>query len=106
MRRTVFYISDGTGITAETIGHSVLTQFEGIDFETFRLPFVDSEEKAAGAAQRIRTRYAESGKTYVTNTLLLSLGPPAARLDGGFECDLTFLRQLDPSTGDPVTLST
>jgi len=71
MRRTVFYISDGTGITAETIGHSVLTQFEGIDFETFRLPFVDSEEKAAGAAQRIRTRYAESGiRPIVVNTIM------------------------------------
>ena len=27
--RPVFYVSDGTGITAETIGHSLLTQFTG-----------------------------------------------------------------------------
>jgi len=53
MRRTVFYISDGTGITAETIGHSVLTQFEGIEFVTYRIPFVDSIEKAKAAAERI-----------------------------------------------------
>ncbi|MCE2831219.1 MAG: phosphoenolpyruvate synthase regulatory protein, partial [Oxalobacteraceae bacterium] len=26
--RTVFFVSDGTGITAETFGHSVLTQFD------------------------------------------------------------------------------
>lgn len=40
--RTVFFISDGTGITAETLGHSLLTQFEGIDFRQVRLPFVST----------------------------------------------------------------
>ena len=61
MRRTIFYVSDGTGITAETIGHSVLTQFDGVDFETFRIPFVDDETKARTAALRIKTVYATSG---------------------------------------------
>ncbi|MEO5625528.1 MAG: kinase/pyrophosphorylase, partial [Dokdonella sp.] len=50
MRRTIFYVSDGTGITAETIGHSVLTQFDSVDFETYRIPFVDAEDKAQIAA--------------------------------------------------------
>ena len=53
-RRPVFYVSDGTGITAETIGHSVLTQFEGVNFDTQRIPFVDNEDKARRAADRIR----------------------------------------------------
>ena len=44
--RPVFYVSDGTGITAETIGHSLLTQFEGLRFSTDRLPFVDTLDKA------------------------------------------------------------
>ena len=30
--RPVYFVSDGTGITAEALGHSLLTQFEGIDF--------------------------------------------------------------------------
>ena len=34
--RPVFYVSDGTGITAETIGHSLLTQFAGTRFATDR----------------------------------------------------------------------
>ena len=38
--RPVFYVSDGTGITAETIGHSLLTQFTAEEFATDRLPFV------------------------------------------------------------------
>ncbi len=40
--RTVFFISDGTGITAETLGHSLLTQFEGIRFRQVRIPFVST----------------------------------------------------------------
>ncbi|WP_026802610.1 posphoenolpyruvate synthetase regulatory kinase/phosphorylase PpsR [Arenimonas oryziterrae] len=53
-KRPVFYISDGTGITAETIGHSLLTQFEGVEFETTRIAFVDSVDKAQAAAAQIR----------------------------------------------------
>ena len=53
--RPVFYVSDGTGITAETIGHSLLTQFSGLRFATDRLPFVDSADKAREAARRIRS---------------------------------------------------
>jgi regulator of PEP synthase PpsR (kinase-PPPase family) len=71
MRRTVFYISDGTGITAETIGHSVLTQFEGVEFDTYRIPFVDTEEKAEQAALRIKTTYAQTGvRPIVVNTIM------------------------------------
>jgi [pyruvate, water dikinase]-phosphate phosphotransferase / [pyruvate, water dikinase] kinase len=46
MKKTVFFISDGTGITAETLGHSLLTQFEHIKFEYITIPYVNSEEKA------------------------------------------------------------
>lgn len=53
MRRTVFFISDRTGITAETLGNSLLSQFEEIEFEAVALPFIDSEEKAHQAAARI-----------------------------------------------------
>ena len=45
--RPVFYVSDGTGITAETIGHSLLTQFTGTRFATDRIPFVGSLDKGA-----------------------------------------------------------
>ncbi|ETC88030.1 hypothetical protein XHC_2479 [Xanthomonas hortorum pv. carotae str. M081] len=52
--RPVFYVSDGTGITAETIGHSLLTQFSGFNFVTDRMSFIDDAEKARDAALRIR----------------------------------------------------
>src|SRR5690606_36824717 len=52
--RPVFYVSDGTGFTAETIGHSLLTQFSGLRFTTDRLPFVDIPDKPRQAADTIR----------------------------------------------------
>jgi [pyruvate, water dikinase]-phosphate phosphotransferase / [pyruvate, water dikinase] kinase len=70
MLRTVFFISDSTGITAETIGNSILAQFEGVQFETHRLPFIDDGEKARAAALRIKTKYAQEGKRpIVVNTM-------------------------------------
>ncbi len=52
--RMVFFVSDGTGITAETLGKGLLSQFEGINFRQMRFPFVDSPEKAADCLLRIR----------------------------------------------------
>ena len=43
--RTVFFVSDGTGITAETFGNSILNQF-GARFRHVRRPFVDTPDKA------------------------------------------------------------
>ncbi len=69
MKRIIFYISDGTGITAETIGHSVLTQFDSIQFETTRIPFVDTVEKAVAAADRVRSEGERCGqRPIVINT--------------------------------------
>lgn len=59
--RPVFYVSDGTGITAETIGHSLLTQFSGSRFQTDRLPFIDTPDKAREAANRIQAAGAAAG---------------------------------------------
>ena len=52
-KRTVIFISDGTGITAETLGNGLLSQFEGINFQHVRLPFVDTVEKAEQGLERI-----------------------------------------------------
>ena len=60
-RRTVFFISDGTGISAETLGHSLLTQFEAIDFAQTVLPFVDTEAKARECVARIEEARTRSG---------------------------------------------
>ena len=67
--RPVFYVSDGTGITAETIGHSLLTQFSDCTFSTHRIPFVDSVERAHEVAERIRAAgEAQSVRPIVINS--------------------------------------
>jgi regulator of PEP synthase PpsR (kinase-PPPase family) len=60
--RPVFFISDGTGITAETIGNSLLTQFTGVEFRTLRIPFVDTRDKALAAADEIRAAGLRAGQ--------------------------------------------
>lgn len=59
--RPVFFVSDQTGVTAETMGHSLLTQFEGLEFRAATLPFVSSVDKAHEALRRIRAAGEESG---------------------------------------------
>jgi regulator of PEP synthase PpsR (kinase-PPPase family) len=69
--RTVFFVSDGTGITAETFGHSILSQFEGLQLRQVRLPFVDSPEKADEALQRIeRQRQIDGRRPIIFSTLV------------------------------------
>jgi len=50
--RKVFYISDGTAITAEILGHAVLSQFDA-KFDQITIPFVESIEKAQDVAYEI-----------------------------------------------------
>lgn len=71
MLRVIFFISDGTGITAETIGASVLTQFEGVRFQSHRLPFVDDEAKAWGAVERIQATQEASGTRPIVVTTVM-----------------------------------
>ncbi len=107
MTRMVYYISDGTGITAETIGHSVLTQFDGIQFETNRIPFVDTAEKALAAAERVRREGELSGqRPIIVNTAVdaelnaILAGSGALMMDvfapfiGPLELELGTKRQL------------
>ncbi|MDT8409809.1 MAG: pyruvate, water dikinase regulatory protein [Wenzhouxiangellaceae bacterium] len=71
MRRTVLFISDGTAITAETFGHSLLTQFGGTEFRQIRLPFVDTVEKARDAVDLInRAGEADEARPLVFSTIV------------------------------------
>ncbi|MDR2216020.1 MAG: kinase/pyrophosphorylase [Nevskiaceae bacterium] len=63
----VFYVSDGTGITTETIGHSLLTQFGSVRFLTSRISFVDDADKARDAARLIH----EAGQRYQRQPIVI-----------------------------------
>jgi hypothetical protein len=70
-RRTVFFVSDQTGVTAETMGHSLLTQFEGLEFRQVTLPFISTLDKAEEAVRRINaTGAADGARPVVFSTLV------------------------------------
>jgi regulator of PEP synthase PpsR (kinase-PPPase family) len=70
-RRTVFFVSDQTGVTAETMGHSLLTQFEGVEFRPVTLPFVSTIDKAEEAVRKINLAAADAGvKPIIFGTLV------------------------------------
>lgn len=52
-KRIVFFVSDRTGITAEAMGRTLLTQFDHIEFERHTLPFIDTEKRAQAALEWI-----------------------------------------------------
>ena len=71
IKRTVLIVSDSTGITAETFSHSVLSQFEDVEFTQIRIPFVDTLDKADEAINRInKTAATESGLPIVFTTVI------------------------------------
>ena len=70
-RRTIFFISDRTAISAETLGQSLLTQFERLQFNQVTLPFVDTLEKARFAVMQINNAEQQSGvKPIIFSTLI------------------------------------
>jgi regulator of PEP synthase PpsR (kinase-PPPase family) len=69
-RRTVFFVSDGTGITAQMLGHSLLTQFEGVQFNQVTVPFVDTTEKAEECVARIAAESDAGAQPVVFSTLV------------------------------------
>jgi regulator of PEP synthase PpsR (kinase-PPPase family) len=52
-RRYVFFVSDRTGITAEMLGNSLLSQFEDFQFVRETIPFVDSPEKVDAVVRQV-----------------------------------------------------
>ena len=100
--RSVFFISDGTGITAETLGHSLLTQFEGLPVRQTRMPFVNSVEKAEDCVRRINIAAQEDGiKPIVFNTLVNTETSSVVRRANALILDLfqTFIEPLERELG-------
>ena len=100
--RPVFFISDGTGITAETLGHSLLTQFEGLPTRQTRMPFVNSVEKAEECLRLINAAAIADGvKPVVFNTLVNNETSSVVRRANALVLDLfqTFIEPLEKELG-------
>ena len=69
--RTVFFVSDHSGVTAETLGQSLLAQFENLSYRPVTLPFISTPEKAHEALQRINAAaLADGQRPLVFSTLV------------------------------------
>ena len=102
VRHTVFFVSDGTGITAETFGNSILSQF-AIKSRHLRRPFIDTPDKAHQVVREINhTAQIESRKPIVFITLvnpeILSIVKEQSR---GLVLDMfnTFIEPLEAEFG-------
>jgi len=60
--RHAFVISDRTGLTAEAMAHSLLSQFPSIEFQTETLPFVDTADKARELVGKLGETTAKTGQ--------------------------------------------
>src|SRR3954469_23843669 len=100
-RRTVFFVSDGTGITAQMLGHSLLTQFEGVEFNQVTLPFVDSAEKAEEILVRIEAENQNGAQPVVFSTLVNQEVRTVVRRGGAVFLDFceTFIDPLEAGLG-------
>ena len=102
MKRTAFYLSDGTGITAETLGHSMLSQFGDIEFVQITLPFVQSDQQTREAVERINKACQEDGvKPVVFSTLVNNEHREILHSCKGMVLDLfgAFLNPLEEELG-------
>lgn len=96
--RTIFFLSDQTGVTAETLGHSLLTQFDGQGFRQVTLPFIDSEDKAHDAVQKINEVSAvDSLRPIVFSTLVQNNFRSIVKEASGLYLDIfdAFLESLE-----------
>lgn len=70
--RSVFFISDQTGITTESLGNALLSQFEGIEFHKELIPFIDTTSKATNVIIKINARYNQDGEHPIVVTSIVN----------------------------------
>ena len=107
--RTVFFLSDQTGVTAETLGHSLLTQFDGHKFRHVTLPFIDNEDKARDAVKKINEAATNAdAKPIVFSTLVQDEFRSAVREANGLHLDIfdVFLQPLEEELQQKSTHTT
>jgi regulator of PEP synthase PpsR (kinase-PPPase family) len=85
-------------VTAETMGHSLLTQFDGLEFKQVTLPFISSTDKAAEAVRKINaTAVADGARPVVFSTLVKDELRSVVKLSDGLFLDFfdAFLGPLE-----------
>lgn len=105
-KRTVFFISDSTGITAKTLGQSVLSQFDKLQYEAIVIPYVDDVEKAQNCLQRIAQAQESDGVAPIIFDTVVDreLNTILAQAQGcRFDILNTYLKPLEKEFGISAT---
>ena len=106
--RSAIFVSDRTGITAEALGNTLLTQFDTIEFKRETIPFVDTVEKAQEVAEMIRQRTADDHQKPVVFTSIVNAEVrQALRVDHALVIDFfeAFIGELEAELHQKATLS-
>ena len=105
-KRTAFFVSDGTGITSEALGMSLLTRFENLRFEKVTLPYVDSIEKAEDTVEKInKASEIDGAKAIIFDTIVDDTIRNIIASSNGFMIDVfaAFLGPLEEELGEQPT---
>ena len=100
--RTVFFISDRTGITAEALGNSLLTQFTDIEFKRVNLAFIDTPSKAKNAANQVKEASEADGQPALIFSTQISKEYRQLLINSGgifFDFFETFISELEETLG-------
>jgi hypothetical protein len=100
--RSVFFVSDHSGVTAETLGHSMLSQFEQRPAHVVTIPFVASLEKAEEARRLIdAAAVADGARPIVFSTLVREAEREIVKRANGLFLDFfdAFLSPLEKELG-------
>lgn len=106
--KSVFFVSDRTGITTEGLGNALLTQFESVAFRKEVMPFVDTLCKADQAVIKINNHYIQDGVKPIIFTSIIN---PNIRnkFKLSYACHMDFFESLIPNLekeiGKPASLA-
>lgn len=103
--RDAYFVSDSTGITAETLGSALLANFPGVRFRRHTVPFVDSLDGARAVTAGIREVAAEGAAPIVFTTVKSAQILAELESSGAVMIDLLggHLRELEVSLGSTAS---
>ena len=105
--RSVFYISDQTGITTEKLGTALLGKFPDMQFRSESFPFADTQAKMSQAILKVKNRYMQDGqKPIIVSSVINPQLRGMLKLDYALHLDFfeAFIDQLEEELGVKATL--
>jgi regulator of PEP synthase PpsR (kinase-PPPase family) len=108
MKRSAFFVSDGTGITAENLGKTLLSQFPQVQFEMHTLPFINDPDKSRAALEKIREwSTGDDGRPIIVCTIIHPEVRSIIKAADALVIDTMndFLMQLETELKHPTELS-